>query len=235
MTTKYIKENANDVVFNLEYNSERTPLIIPEYGRHLQKLIDQATEIEDRDERNKAARYIIQVMGTLNPHLRDVPDFQHKLWDQIFIMSDFRLDVDSPYPIPSREVLQLRPDPLGYPQNFPKYRFYGNNIKFMIDVANGWEEGEMKSALVKVIANHMKKSYLSWNKDTVKDEVIFEHLLELSGGRINLTQSTEELVNTTELMRTNKRMSNKIVQPLQQKGKPMKNGKQGGQQHKNRK
>lgn len=223
MEAKYQKEIANDVVHHLEYNAERPHLIIPEYGRHLQKLIDQATAIEDRTERNKMAKYIIQVMGSLNPHLRDVPDFQHKLWDQLFIMSDFRIDVESPYPIPSREVLQLKPDPLKYPQNFPKYRFYGNNIKFMIDVANDWDDGELKSALVKVIANHMKKSYLSWNKDTVKDDVIFEHLYELSDGKINLTQSSEELVNTTDLMRTNKRVSNKIqpagVQKIQKNTK----------------
>ncbi|MEO8254524.1 MAG: DUF4290 domain-containing protein [Flavobacterium sp.] len=210
MNQKYIKENANDVVHHLEYNAERSHLIIPEYGRHLQKLIDQATAIVDDESRNKAAKYIIQVMGSLNPHLRDVPDFQHKLWDQLFIMSDFKLHVDSPYPIPSREVLQLRPDILNYPQNFPKYRYYGNNIKYMIDVANKWEEGEMKSALVKVIANHMKKSYLSWNKDTVKDDVIFEHLYELSDGKLDLLESTEELINTTDLLRTNKRVSNKI-------------------------
>lgn len=210
MVAKYQKENANDVVHHLEYNAERPYLIIPEYGRHLQKLIDSATAIENREERNKAAKYIIQVMGNLNPHLRDVLDFQHKLWDQLFIMSDFRLDVDSPYPIPSREVLQLRPDVLKYPQNFPKYRFYGNNIKYMIDVANQWDEGEMKNALVKVIANHMKKSYLSWNKDTVTDEVIFEHLYELSDGTIDLKDSSEELINTSDLMRTNKRVSNKL-------------------------
>ena len=233
MVPKYQKEIANDVVFNLEYNSERKHLIIPEYGRHLQKLIDQATAIEERVERNKAAKYIIQVMGNLNPHLRDVLDFQHKLWDQIFIMSDFKLDVDSPYPIPSREVLQLKPDVLKYPQNFPKYRFYGNNIKYMIDVANKWEDGEMKNALVKVIANHMKKSYLSWNKDTVKDDVIFEHLLELSDGKINLTQSTEELLNTTDLMRTNKRVSNKIMPPSNQKPKITKNVKSNNPIHKN--
>lgn len=225
MTAKYIKENANDVVFNLEYNSERNHLIIPEYGRHLHKLIDQAIEVKDRVERNKLAQYIIQVMGNLNPHLRDVPDFQHKLWDQIFIMSNFKLDVDSPYPIPSREVLQLKPEILKYPQNFPKYRFYGNNIKYMIDVANKWEEGEMKDALVKVIANHMKKSFLSWNKDTVKDDVIFEHLYELSEGKLNLLQSTEELVNTNDLMRTNKRVSNKILPNNQQK---MQTGKNNG-------
>lgn len=194
---------------SLEYNSFREPLIIPEYGRHLQKLIDQVTVIEDREKRNKAAKYVISVMGSLNPHLRDVPDFQHKLWDQLFIMSDFRLDVDSPYPIPSREVLNQKPERLAYPQNFPKYRFYGNNIKYMIDVANKWEEGEMKSALVLVIANHMKKCYLSWNKETVEDEVIFDHLLELSGGKINLFKSNEELSNSQNLMKVNKKMSNK--------------------------
>ncbi|HPW98521.1 MAG TPA: DUF4290 domain-containing protein [Flavobacterium sp.] len=209
MNQKYIKETANDVVHHLEYNAERPHLIIPEYGRHLQKLIDQATAINDKIERNKAANYIIQVMGSLNPHLRDVLDFQHKLWDQLFIMSDFKLDVDSPYPIPTREVINLKPDRLEYPQKNPKYRFYGNNIKYMIDVANSWDDGEMKNALIRVIANHMKKSFLSWNKDTVTDAVIFEHLFELSKGRINLVQSDEELINTNDLLRTNKKTSNK--------------------------
>jgi hypothetical protein len=228
MNSKYTKEIANDVVHHLEYNAERSHLIIPEYGRHLQKLIDQATAIEDTEERNKAAKYIIQVMGSLNPHLRDVLDFQHKLWDQLFIMSDFKLDVESPYPIPSREVLQLKPDVLNYPQNYPKYRYYGNNIKYMIDVADKWDDGDMKNALVKVIANHMKKSYLSWNKDTVKDDVIFEHLYELSDGKFDLRQSTEELLNTTDLLRTNKRISNKITplgQPKIQSNKNTKIGK----------
>ena len=225
MGEKYIKENANEVVYHLEYNAERPHLIIPEYGRHLQKLIDQATAIEDKEKRNKVAKYIIQVMGSLNPHLRDVPDFQHKLWDQIFIMSDFKLDVDSPYPIPTRDVIHLKPERLAYPQKNPKYRFYGNNIKYMIDVANSWEEGEMKDALVKVIANHMKKSYLSWNKDTVTDTVIFEHLYELSGGKLNLLQSTEELLTTTDLLRTNKKMSNKNMPASNSKIKINKNGK----------
>ena len=218
----------------LEYNSQRSHLIIPEYGRHLQKLIDQATAIEDREERNKAAKYIISVMGSLNPHLRDVLDFQHKLWDQLFIMSDFKLDVDSPYPIPSKDILTQKPDRLKYPQNFPKYRFYGNNIKYMIDVANSWEESELKNALVLVIANHMKKSYLSWNKDTVSDEIIFEHLLELSGGKLNLSKSNEELSNTHDLMKVNKKVSNKtqfssnkpgIVKKTNNKGHLNKNNK----------
>ena len=230
-------QSAHQIVDQLEYNGERRHLMIPEYGRHLQKLIDQATLIEPREERNKAARYIIKVMGSLNPHLRDVPDFQHKLWDQIFIMSNFKLDVDSPYPIPTREVINLKPERLDYPQKNPKYRFYGNNIKYMIDVANSWEEGELKSALIKVIANHMKKSYLSWNKDTVEDTAIFDHLFELSGGKINMHQTSEELLNSTELMRTNKKVSNKNMPLIQKnplikknnkniKAKPYKNNNQ---------
>jgi hypothetical protein len=204
-----MKLDTQDAVFNLEYNAERSHLIIPEYGRHLQKLIDMATAIEDIEERNKAAKYIIDVMGTLNPHLRDVPDFQHKLWDQLFIMSDFKLEVNSPYPIPSREELNQKPDRLAYPQNFPKYRFYGNNIKYMIDVANKWEDGELKNALIIVIANHMKKCYLSWNKDTVEDTAIFNHLFELSDGKIDLLKTEEELSTSYDLIKVNKKQSNK--------------------------
>lgn len=201
--------NTEEAIKYIEYNSQRDHLIIPEYGRQIQKLIDQITNIEDRALRNKGARYIISVLGTLNPHLRDVPEFQHKLWDQLFIMSDFKMDVDSPYPIPSREVITLKPERLNYPQNFPKYRFYGNNIKYMIDVACKWEDSELKNMLIKVIANHMKKCYLSWNKDTVTDEVIFEHLYELSNGKINLQTGNEELSTSHNLMKVNKKQSNK--------------------------
>ena len=195
------------MIDELEYNTEREHLIIPEYGRHLQKMINYATSRETKEERNKVAKAIISVMGNLQPHLRDVPDFQHKLWDQLFIMSDFKLDADSPYEKPSKEVLQARPEPLKYPQNHPKYRFYGNNIKTMIDVANTWEEGELKEALVYTIANHMKKCFLNWNKDTVEDDVIFNHLYELSNGKINLKNNEEDLTDASSLMRSKKRQS----------------------------
>ncbi len=193
---------------NLEYNTEREHLIIPEYGRHIQKMINHALTIEDREERNQQAKAIIGVMGNLQPHLRDVADFQHKLWDQLFIISKFQLDVDAPYPILSLEELHQRPERLKYPQNHPKYRFYGNNITRMINVANSWEEGELKNALIKTIANHMKKCFLNWNKDTVEDEVIFQHLYELSEGKINLKGSNEDLSDSISLMKTKKRYSN---------------------------
>src|SRR5690606_38399721 len=124
---------------------------------------------------------------------------------------------------------------LAYPQNFPKYRFYGNNITNMIEVANKWEDGELKTALIMVIANHMKKSYLSWNKDTVKDEVIFEHLLELSGGKINLLKTDEELSNSTDLMRVNKKNSNKTQYTNNSKQKGHRSNNTKNQNTKNRK
>jgi hypothetical protein len=186
---------------DLEYNTEREHLIIPEYGRHLQKMINYAKTRETKEERNKVAGAIISVMGNMQPHLRDVPDFQHKLWDQLFIMANFELDVDSVFEKPTKEILEERPGPLNYPQNFPKYRFYGNNIKTMIDVANTWEDGELKEALKYTIANHMKKCFLNWNKDTVEDDVIYQHLYELSEGKINLKNSEEDLTDSTSLMR----------------------------------
>ena len=191
----------------LQYNTEREHLIIPEYGRHLQKMINHAVAQESKEERNRLAKAIISIMGNMQPHLRDVPDFQHKLWDQLFIMSDLKLDADSPFEIPTEEMLSVRPEPLKYPQNFPKYRFYGNNIKTMIDVANTWEAGEMKEALEYTIANHMKKSFLNWNKDTVEDSVIFSHLFELSDGKIDLRGSKEDLSDSTSLLKIQRKFA----------------------------
>jgi len=197
------------LIDDLEYNTEREHLIIPEYGRHLQKMINYAKTRETKEERNKLANAIISVMGNLQPHLRDVPDFKHKLWDQLFIMSNFELDADSPYEKPSKEVLEERPEPLRYPQNHPKYRFYGNNIKTMIDVCMTWEDGEMKEALKYTIANHMKKCFLNWNKDTVEDAVIFNHLFELSDGKIDMKNSEEALAESSSLMRAKKKFAGK--------------------------
>ena len=197
------------MIENLEYNTVREDLIIPEYGRHIQKMINYASSRENKEERNKLANSIISVMGNLQPHLRDVADFQHKLWDQLFIMSDFKLDADSPFEKPSKEVLNAKPEPLSYPQNFPKYRFYGNNIKIMIDEAVKWDSGEMKDALVLTIANHMKKCFLNWNKDSVKDQVIFDHLYELSDTKIDIRDSKEELLDSALLLRSKKKFSNK--------------------------
>ena len=187
--------------YDLEYNSAREHLIIPEYGRHVQKLVNHCIQLESKEERNEMANAIIDVMGNLQPHLRDVPDFKHKLWDQFFIMSDFNLDADSPYPTPSKAELSAKPERLEYPKAASKYKFYGHNIQTMIDTALTWEEGELKEALVFTIANHMKKCYLNWNKDTVDDEIIFKHLKELSDGKIDLSTADETLSESKNLLR----------------------------------
>jgi len=185
----------------MEYNTDRPRLIIPEYGRNVQKMIDYCMSLEDRDVRNEQAQSIIEVMGNLNPHLRDVPDFKHKLWDQMFIMSDFKLDVDSPYPIPSKETFMERPEMIAYPEKSKKYRFYGNNLKLMIAEAIKREDNEEKEALIKVLANHMKKSYLNWNRDVVDDKTIFNHLYELSDSKIDLRDSNIRLSLSSDLLR----------------------------------
>ena len=194
---------------SLEYNTERTKLIIPEYGRHVHQMIDQAVALKDKDERNKMAKAIIGVMGNLNPHLRDVPDFKHKLWAQLFIMSNFELDADSPFEKPSKEVyVNAKPNKLEYPQSFPKYRFYGNNIKKMIDIAMSWEEGDLKDKLIANIANHMKKCFLNWNKDTGEDKVIFDHLADLSNGTLKVPESKLPLTESSEFLKNKVKTNN---------------------------
>jgi len=203
--------------FDLEYNSERELLIIPEYGRHVQKLVNHCIKLETKEKRNEMANAIIDVMGNLQPHLRDVPDFKHKLWDQLFIMSDFKLDAESPYKTLTKEELKAKPEKLQYPKSASKYKFYGHNIQTMIDTALTWEAGELKDALVFTIANHMKKCYLNWNKDTVEDDIIFKHLSELSNNKINLTSTDETLSESKNLLR--KKVTNKGKNVSKGKGK----------------
>jgi hypothetical protein len=170
----------------MEYNTSLPKMIIPEYGRNIQKMIDFAIAVEDREERNKVARAIIDVMGQLNPHLRDVTDFKHKLWDHIFIISEFKLDVDSPYPKPTAETFQTKPDRVLYPSNDIRYKHYGKTVERIIAKGREYPEGAEKNALVEQIANLMKRSYLTWNRDSVNDEVILKQLAELSKGELVL-------------------------------------------------
>ena len=172
----------------MDYNTQLPRLIIPEYGRNVQKMVTSIIEIEDPEKRNYQAKAIIEVMGNLNPHLRDVPDFKHKLWDHLFIMSKFTLDVDSPYEKPSKESFEERPESLSYSQNNIKYRQYGRIVPMMILRAIELEEGEYKDLLVFTLANHMKKCYINWNKTTVDDEVILKHLDRFSDGKLTMNE-----------------------------------------------
>lgn len=186
----------------LEYNSARKDMIMPEYGRNVQKMVDFALTVEDREERNQVAQAIITIMGQLNPHLRDVEDFTHKLWAHLFIMSDFKLDVDSPYPKPEKESFLEKPELLSYPQNKIKIRHYGFNVQQFIDVAKKMDDGEEKEALILMIANMMKRAYLTYNnKDSVNDEAIAAHLKKISNGELTL-KNPDDLINTGEIIKS---------------------------------
>jgi hypothetical protein len=183
----------------MEYNSSRPRLIIPEYGRNIQKMVEECMEIEDREKRNAVAHAIIEVIGNLNPHLRDAADYRHKLWDHLFIMSDFQLDVDSPYPTPQRETFESSPEMMGYPRRSHKKRHYGQIIRAVIGKIKELDpEDADRDALIRDVANQMKKSYLNWNKDTVQDELIWRDLHELSDGTIEAPED-KELANAQSL------------------------------------
>jgi hypothetical protein len=187
-----------------DYNTNRNRLKLPEYGRNIQKMVEYLMTIEDRDERNKMAHAVISVMGNMNPHLRDISDFKHKLWDHLSIMSDFQLDIDSPYKKPESEVFNEKPRRIEYKLNEIKYKHYGRTIEMLIDTASKYPEGEEKEQLIKVIANHMKKSYLTWNREVVNDEEIFKDLKELSGSKLTVNKDLK-LNDSRDILSKNKR------------------------------
>jgi hypothetical protein len=213
----------------MDYNTDLPQLIIPEYGRNIQKMLDFAITVADREERNKVARAIIDVMGQLNPHLRDVTDFKHKLWDHLFIISDFKLDVDSPYPKPTRETFQTKPELLKYPHKDIRYKHYGKTVEQIIEKAKEFPEGDEKNELVSQIANLMKRSYLNWNRDSVNDEVIIKQLEELSKGQLHADASALKSTQTFVPRNNNAREQHK------DKKKHQGGGKRDGGGHKHHK
>lgn len=187
----------------LEYNTQLPQLILSEYGRHVQKMVEMAVAIKDKEERNRAAQAIIVIMGALMPQLRDYPDYRHKLWDHLFIISDFKLDVDSPYPKPSAETLKSKPKRMQYPSYKIAYKHYGMILEDLIKKGVEMEEGDMKTYYVESLANLMKRDYLSWNRDSVADETIYQHLSELSGGKLKVGKDFI-LKNTNDILATHK-------------------------------
>ncbi len=170
----------------LSYNTERAQLHIQEYGRNVQNMINFAKQIESREERNLAARAIIDVMGQLNPHLRDVEDYTHKLWTHMYIMSNFEIDVDSPYEIPEPETLSERPKIMKYPRNSSKYGHFGYYAERMIKETVTVEDQEEKDYLTELLANLLKKNYLTFHTQNVENSAITSHLRELSKGQLKL-------------------------------------------------
>ncbi|MFN9801715.1 MAG: DUF4290 domain-containing protein, partial [Bacteroidota bacterium] len=176
---------------NLEMNSQRPDLIIPEYGRNIQRMVEYAMTLEDREQRNQCCRAILSVMGQLFPYLRDIDDFNHKLWDHLFIMSNFKLDVDSPYPRPAEEELDAPPQRIPYPQADVKFGHYGRYVEKLVDKCSELEEGPERQAFALAIANLMKQNALNWNRNSVTDDVVIKDLRYLSKGRLSLDDNTQ--------------------------------------------
>ena len=174
---------------DMEYNTGRNSLVMREYGRHIQKMIEYLLTIEDKEVRQRNAYAVIELMGFLNPHLKNVEDFRHKLWDHLFLISDFKLDVESPYPIPTRETLKAKPKPLPYPRRYPKFAHLGKNLQTVIDKALKEENPEKKQGFANAVAYYMKLAYSNWHKETVHDDAIQSELSNITDGQLAFTNT----------------------------------------------
>ena len=188
----------------MEYNSERETMVISQYGRNVHKLINLAMTIEDREQRTAFTKVIVNIMGQMNPSIKDAGDYKHKLWDHLHYIADFKLDVDAPFPKPESRFQDIKPEPLEYKSNIIRYKTYGSNIAKIIEKATNYEEGPEKDALVYAIANHLKKSYLNWNRESVDDQQIIDHLKSLSNGKLELKED-RKLSSTNEILARNRK------------------------------
>jgi hypothetical protein len=175
----------------MPYNTSRGKMIMREYGRHVQQMVEFVASIKDPKKRNEQVQIIIELMGHMNPHLRNVEEFRHKLYDHIYIMADYDIDIESPYPIPDRKIIEKKPDPLPYPKHKMPYRHYGVNVARMIEKAKKFTDPEKKKLYVQYLANYMKLVHNNWNKENVNDEVIREDLKVMSKGELELSSDTE--------------------------------------------
>lgn len=207
----------------MKYNTEREKLNIPEYGRNVQGLVDYALTIEDREKRTAFAGIIINAMAQVNPSVKELSDYKHKLWDHLFIMSDYRLDVDSPYPKPVKEELDTKPERLAYKSSMIRFRPYGKLIENVIDKVITMPEGEEKNVLIGMIAQYLKKAYLQWNVNSCDDEVILKHFEQLSHGQLKL-QEDFKLLSTKRLLNNHSQV--KAKNHLQQGNRKKTNNRQ---------
>jgi len=187
----------------MEYNTKRNHLEMPEYGRNIQKMILYAISIEDKERRLKVAQVIVNIMSQMHPKVKEQGDYKQKLWDHLYIISDWKLQVEGPYPPPSKEVLYSKPERVPYSEGKIKFKPYGKNIEAVIEKAIAYDEGPEKEAFMKGIANHLKKSYLNWNRDSVNDDLIFEHFKEMSDGKLKLDEAFK-LNETNDILAKNK-------------------------------
>ena len=207
----------------MEYNTSRDTMAIPEYGRNVQKMVEYAVTIENREVRLEMAKLIVEIMANMNPHIKVTNDFEHRLWDHLYIISGFKLDVDGPYAAPDEKNVNSRPKRLPYSEDHIRFKHYGLNLEKIIKKAIQIENPTEKAAATKMIANYMKRSYLTWNRESVSDELIFAQLEELSSGKLKLGEN-DSLIPSSEILSSNKSKRKKS----NQKGKDNNNYRNKG-------
>ena len=206
----------------LTYNTEKEQIAIPEYGRCIQEMIKKLPEIEDRQQRTEAAKYIISVMVQMNPQIKESSDWEHKLWDHLYIISNYQLDVDSPFAPPTIESQRKKPQHIGYQNNDIKYGHYGQYLIKMIEAASQEENDEVREALAYSLASQMKRNYLDWNKSVVNDQVILDDLKNISGGRLVIGEESK-LNSTSDILGKVKQKPQQQQQPGKKKKKKVPN------------
>ncbi len=195
----------------MDYNTNRDKLRLPEYGRNVQEMVDIIKNTPDREERNRLAKSTIQLMGNMNPQLRDVVDYKHKLWDHLAVIADFDIDIDSPYPLPTQAEIHQKPMKMKY-SNPDEIRFkhYGKILEDMVRKTTQYPDGEEKDALIATVANQMKKSFLTWNRETVSDDVIFSDMLAIACNRIKIPEGLK-LKDSREILRIQAAATNTLT------------------------
>lgn len=192
----------------MNYNTDRNDIEMREYGRHVQKMVDYAITIEDRKERQKVAESIIQLMSILNPQLRNTSDYKQKLWDHLFIISKFKLDVDSPYPIPTEATARIKPSNIPYPQKRIKLKHYGKNVETLVKKAIEIEDEGKKEAFTEIIGNFMKMAYKNWSNEEVSNDLIKGDMIVLSGGELEISEG----MNIESMARNQQKQQRKFSQ-----------------------
>ncbi|WP_437918209.1 DUF4290 domain-containing protein [Sphingobacterium sp. LRF_L2] len=220
---------------DFDYNSTRPKLILAEYGRNVQNMVDYICTLPTQEERNRYAQVVIDMMGVLNPHLRDVSDFKHKLWDHLHIISDFKIDVESPYPVPERDAIHKKPELLNYPQHSIRFKHYGFTVERMIEKALAMPNPENRHRMAISVANFMKMAYMTWNKDSVQDEHIIQDLFELSKGQLSLPSDTVLTKLDFKTPPPGNRIKSAPVTASNNNHHRNNNNNNGGQNNKNRK
>jgi len=173
----------------MQYNTDRKDVIMPEYGRNVQKLAQYAMSLEDKAKRQDVVAQIIILMEAINPNSTNVGDYEHKLWDHLHIISDFQLDCESPYPKPTPEEVFKKPEKFDYPNQKIKFRHYGKNVERMIKKASEMEDDDKQEAYTELIGQFMKRTYENYHNEGVNDDIIKEDLVRMSDGELSIDEN----------------------------------------------